>query len=276
MPRSARPRANSTIPVLSDTDSSARCTRTSLGEIGANRCSAPCVMRPDSIARCGLGAAPEGRPDRSARDQSDRFGQQLVLDRMQALEHVVGVARIRQLHGPLQDHRAGVHAVVDEVHRDPEHLDPVLQRLLDRVQPRKRRQQRRVDVDHTPGKAPEERRPSIAACTPPARPARRRAPPASRPSPGRARPDRRTPRQGTPWPRPRRRAPVPGPSRAGLSEATATTSIPSRPWTVSSSAWRLVPTPEARTATLMRREAPATRRRHSTRSPPTGTAGSPK
>ncbi len=37
---------------------------------------------------------------------------------------------------------------------------------------------------------------------------------------------------------------------AGLSDATATISMASRPWTRSSSACRFVPVPEARTATF--------------------------
>ena len=93
-------------------------------------------------------------PNRPARDQPDRLRQQLVLDRVQALEHVVGVARIRQLDGPLQDHRPAVDALVDEVDGDAEHLDPVVDRLLDRLQARKRGQQRRVHVDDPPGKRP--------------------------------------------------------------------------------------------------------------------------
>ena len=54
---------------------------------------------------------------------------------------------VGQLDGALEDHRSGVDAAVDEVHGDAEHLDPVVDGLLDRLQPRERRQQRRVHVD---------------------------------------------------------------------------------------------------------------------------------
>ena len=47
----------------------------------------------------------------------------------------------------------------------------------------------------------------------------------------------------------------------GLSDATATSSTPSRPWARSISACRLVPAPEARTATFMPRAASGTGRR---------------
>ncbi len=79
-----------------------------------------------------------------------------MLERPQRRQHLVGVAGVRQLHGPLQDHRPGVDAGVDEVDGDAEHLDAVGERLLDRVQARERRQQRRVDVDDRAGKAIEE------------------------------------------------------------------------------------------------------------------------
>jgi hypothetical protein len=53
-----------------------------------------------------------------------------------------------QLDRALGDDGTGVHALVDEVDRDPEHLDAVGQRVLDRPKPRERRQQGRVHVDH--------------------------------------------------------------------------------------------------------------------------------
>jgi hypothetical protein len=76
---------------------------------------------------------------------------------MQLLEHVRRLARVGQLERALQDHRTGVDPLVDEMDGDAEHLDPVGQRLLDRPQPGKRRQQRRVDVDDPLRKAAQER-----------------------------------------------------------------------------------------------------------------------
>ena len=72
-------------------------------------------------------------PHGPERDQPDRLREQLVLDRMQPLEHRVGVDGVGQLDRTLEDHRSGIYPAVDEVHRDPEHFDPVGDRLLDRA-----------------------------------------------------------------------------------------------------------------------------------------------
>ena len=91
--------------------------------------------------------------DRAAGDQPDRLGQQLVLDRHAAARTRRRRARVRQLERPEGD-RAGVDALVDEVHGDAEDLDPVVDRLLDRAEAREGRQQRRMDVDDRgPGSA---------------------------------------------------------------------------------------------------------------------------
>ena len=63
------------------------------------------------------------------------------------------LAGVRQLDRALQDDRPGVDALVDEVDGDAEDLDAVVDRLLDRVETRERRQQRRMDVDHPVRKA---------------------------------------------------------------------------------------------------------------------------
>ena len=91
-----------------------------------------------------------------ASEQPHRPGQQLVLERAQRRQHLLGTAGIGQLDGPLQDHRPAVHAGVDEVDGHAEHLDPVGEGLLDRAEPRKGRQQRGVDVDDGAGEASEE------------------------------------------------------------------------------------------------------------------------
>lgn len=63
----------------------------------------------------------------------------------------------RDRHPPLQDHRAGVDSLVDEVDGDPGLLDAGLERLADRVEPGEARQQGGVDVDDPPREAGDER-----------------------------------------------------------------------------------------------------------------------
>ena len=64
--------------------------------------------------------------------------------------------RIRKLERLLKHDRPAVHALVDEVHGHTGHLDPVLDRALDRPQARERRQQRRVHVHDPAREAPDE------------------------------------------------------------------------------------------------------------------------
>ena len=59
--------------------------------------------------------------------------------------------------GLLGDHRAGVHARIDEVDRHAGHLDPVAHRVGDGVGAGKRRQQRGMQVDDPPGERLEQR-----------------------------------------------------------------------------------------------------------------------
>ena len=54
-------------------------------------------------------------------------------------------------HARLQDHRSGVHALVDEVHGGAGDLDAVLERLALGGEPWKRRQERGVDVQDPSG-----------------------------------------------------------------------------------------------------------------------------
>ena len=95
-------------------------------------------------------------PNGAPRDQPDRLREELVLDGVQALEHGVGVGRVRDFDRPLKDDRAGIDPVVNEVDGDAEHLDAVVDRLLDGGEPGKRGQQRRVDVDDPLGEARDE------------------------------------------------------------------------------------------------------------------------
>ena len=157
--------------------------------------------------------------------------QELVLDRAQRRRgrppgRVASGSSIARL----QDDRAGVDALVDEVDGHPEDLHAVVDRLLDRAHAREGGQQRRVDVDDPVGEAGheagvEERHVAgehdqlDAALDEPVghRGVARRAIPELR-----AREDRASPR---PPPRARSSARAPG-----WSEATATIST-SRPWT---------------------------------------------
>ena len=223
-PSSESPCAKSTMPVLSDTESTARRMRTSPGWVIA-------PPRDDSQRR-DQHAARVGRVDADgvARDQAYRLAQQLVLDRAQRVADRGGLGRLGEVERALEDDRAGVDALIDEVDGDTEHLHAVGERLLDRPDAGEGRQQRGVDVDDALREAAEEvgveqlhvagedhevdalldepvgHRPSRA----------RRSSNASR-----AKTAVSTPAAA------RARAPC----ASGLSEPTATTSMPSRPWT---------------------------------------------
>ena len=231
-PRSASPRAKSTIPVLSETDSSARWMRTSPGWVTGRR-----PYRSTTTARAG---APGPATRRRAR--SDAPPRTAARARAgAALADLVGVVASGSSTAALGDDRAGVDALVDEVHGDAEDLDPVGERLLDRADAREGRQQRRVDVDHAVREAREERRRRGAACSRRARPARRRARRASRPSPRRAPRGRGSRRAGRPRvgdARAARRARAPSPPACPSRRRRPRSS---RPWTRSRSACRFVP-----------------------------------
>src|SRR3954453_552582 len=154
-PSSARPRANSTSPRLSETVNSARLTRTSPGCVtstGPWSVVAIAALLDDHIARrIGID------PHISLGDQADGTRQQPVLDLVNPFLDRGDVARIRKnVEGFLQDDRPGVDTLVDEVDRHPHHLHSVLDGLLDRADPGERRQQRRVDVYDRPAEAADE------------------------------------------------------------------------------------------------------------------------
>src|SRR4051794_455334 len=98
-PSSASPLAKSTMPVLSETDNSARRTWTSPGAVSGSvwAISVPTVMRARGYLRLRQHAPRVGRvdPHRPARDQADRLRQQLVLDGVEPLEDVLARARVR-------------------------------------------------------------------------------------------------------------------------------------------------------------------------------------
>jgi hypothetical protein len=91
-------------------------------------------------------------------DHADRFRVELVLEGVDRPLELAPLNPLRHRQLALQDRRAGVDPLVDDVDGDPGRLDPRLQRLADRVEPREGRQQGRVDVDHPVAEAPHEGR----------------------------------------------------------------------------------------------------------------------
>src|SRR4051812_14032527 len=137
-PRSASPRAKSTRPRLSETVSSARRTCTSPGwETAALP---PLVVAMGFLLEENAPSASGIEPHTSPRERADGLGQEAVLDLMDPFFNGGDVARIAsELEGLLQDDRARVDALVDEVDRDPRDPHPVVERLLDRPDPREGR-----------------------------------------------------------------------------------------------------------------------------------------
>src|SRR3954470_9233385 len=107
IPSSLSPRANSTIPVLSDTDHSARATCTSPGlakwALATASSTAPRLSVDDHATTLDSHHA--------ACDEVDRAGEQLVLDRPQPVVDGLRIGGLGDLHRPLEDHRAAVHAL---------------------------------------------------------------------------------------------------------------------------------------------------------------------
>src|SRR3954452_8955601 len=141
-PSSRRQRANSAMPVLSDTVISARLTRTSPGaEISTSETVRTSLIDGHPTWIRGVHShLPPGY-------QTHRSRQQLVLDLLDPLLHDGEGPRIRKLVGLLKDDRPAVDPLIDEMHGYSGNFYPVLERLLDHVEARKRRQQCRMDVD---------------------------------------------------------------------------------------------------------------------------------
>src|SRR3954454_24028717 len=156
IPSSARPRAKSTSPRLSDTVSSARRTCTPPGSVTSSALSSVVAIRHllhDHLAR-RVGVYPHG----TGREQPHGTRQQPVLDLVNSILDSGDVPRIRiNRESLLHDDRAGVDALVDEMHRPPHLLDAVVECLLDRPHAREGREERRVHVDDAAREAPDER-----------------------------------------------------------------------------------------------------------------------
>ena len=214
MPSSASPRANSTTPVLSDTDSSARRTRTSPGWVIASI--EPLKIPGDDIyglppTRTRRGCDGSGRTVPLAISRTAPVNSSCSIGRS-ASRTSAGLDGLRQLDRLLEDDRPGVDPLVHEVDGDAEDLDAVVERLLDRAHARERGQQRRMDVDDPQREGGEERRAEQLHVAREHHELDALDRPATSPSRGRAPRGRRTRRRGTcRWrsrPRARGRAPA--------------------------------------------------------------------
>src|SRR4051794_33888323 len=135
-PSSFSPRAKSTRPRLSLTVRSARRTRTSSGAVTSTP--VPSLVA-TAISSLDDNPARRRRVDayRSGGDQPDCPRQKLVLDGVNPRLDRADVQSIRiDLEGLLRDDRPRVDALVDEVDGHAHHAYPVVDRLLDRAQPR--------------------------------------------------------------------------------------------------------------------------------------------
>src|SRR3954470_19320076 len=111
-PSERRQRAKSAMPVLSDTVISARFTRTSPGAVTCTSATVSTSLIDDHPTRIrGI--------DRDLPPGYQTYGsrQQLMLDLVDLLLHDGDVPRIRKLERPLEDDRAAVDSLVDEMHR---------------------------------------------------------------------------------------------------------------------------------------------------------------
>ena len=122
---------------------------------------------------------PRGSTGRGARrrgEQAHALGQQPVLERAQQVVEAVAVDRRRHVDRRLQQDRAGVDPLVDEVDGDAGDLHAVVERVARSRRAREGGQQRRVDVDDAIGEAREEAGAQQRHVARRARPARRPAP----------------------------------------------------------------------------------------------------
>src|SRR5262249_1229204 len=114
-PSAARALAKSTTPVLSETEISARRTLVAPSSAGSGRgaAGASLLLIDDDHAAVGV-----VDPNQAAGDHADRPRVQLVLDRVDGLLERRAVAAGGDRHGALEDRRAGVDALVDEMDGD--------------------------------------------------------------------------------------------------------------------------------------------------------------
>src|SRR6476646_6865326 len=135
-PSAASPLAKAATPVLSETEISARRTRT----WPSSRLSGWVSVAGSGIDR-DLARVAGVDPNPALRDHADRLRVELVLDVVDRGLQQPPFASDRHRHPPLQDHRAGVDPLVDEVDGDAGLLHPRVERLADRVEAGELRQQ---------------------------------------------------------------------------------------------------------------------------------------
>src|SRR5215218_1138394 len=135
---SASPRAKSTSARLSETLSSARRMRTSPGAVSSVPRGSIDIVDQHDAGVDGVAANP------SVGNEANGTRQQPVLHTMHALLDLGNGRRIRKLQALLKQDRPAVDALVHEMHGHSGDLDAVLDRLLDRADPREGRKQRRV------------------------------------------------------------------------------------------------------------------------------------
>src|SRR5215218_11344236 len=126
-PSAASPLAKSATPVLSETEIRARRTLSWPSSRFSWMSVAGSVIDRDLARVAGVD------PNPALRDHADRLRVELMLDGMDGRLQHPAFAADRHRHPPLQDHRAGVDPLVDEVHGDAGLLDAGLQRLADRI-----------------------------------------------------------------------------------------------------------------------------------------------
>src|SRR5690349_19853299 len=141
-PKPARLLAKSATPVLSETEMSARRTLTAPSSATSDRVSAGASL----IDRYDPGVGVVD-PNPALGDHAHPLRVELVLQGVDRPLQLFAVAALRDGDLALDDRRAGVDSLVDEVHGDAGLLGAGGERLADRVEAREVRQQRRVDVD---------------------------------------------------------------------------------------------------------------------------------
>src|SRR5215212_6622647 len=125
-PSAARPLAKSATPVLSETEISARRTRTCpFPRLSCWVSVAGSVIDRDRPRVAGVD------PNPALRDHADRLRVELVLDRVDRRLQLLAAGARGHRHLALDDHRAGIDALVDEVDGDARGLDAGLERLAD-------------------------------------------------------------------------------------------------------------------------------------------------
>src|SRR5436305_3302027 len=150
-PRPARPRAKSAIPVLSETETSARRTLIAPSSTVSDRVSAAASVIDHDPARV-VGVD----PNPARRDHADRLRVELVLGGVNCQLECRAVAIGGNLDLALQDYWSGIDPLVDEVDADAGDVGARVERLANRIESGEGGQQGGVDVDDAVAEARDE------------------------------------------------------------------------------------------------------------------------